>query len=57
MIVSRITFFYDYSALNKKRMCNFAVVMQRSEIIISVVLLLLAVVLAVMCVRSVIENA
>lgn len=57
MIVSRITFFYDYSALNKKIMCNFAVVMQRSEIIISVVLLLLAVVLAVMCVRSVIENA
>ena len=31
--------------------------MQRSEIIISVVLTLLAVVLAVMCVRSVIANA
>lgn len=31
--------------------------MQRSEIIISVVLMLLAVALAVMCVRSVIENA
>lgn len=31
--------------------------MQRSEIIISIVLMLLAVVLAVMCVRSVIENA
>ena len=31
--------------------------MQRSEKIINVVLMLLAIVLAVMCVRSVIENA